>query len=282
MRRGWSQAARRESSELEAYREWLTAAGLSPRTIRVYRHQLTRAMEWAESRRLDLRAMAPTQLAEMAMSFAPSTSTRRQLRTSLKYYYEMVGRRNPGLKAIRVPPKPHYRNRALSREDARALAKAAELWHPEGTAVMFALYMGLRVSEIAAAEWGRIDGPRYTVTGKRSETYTLPVHERLESQLRIVRRTDPFIFPGSRGRDHVTPTTVWGWIKKVATEAGIGDVQPHQLRHTAITEVNDRTGNIRLAQEFARHKDIATTRIYTRVTEEQLSDAVAKIDYFED
>jgi hypothetical protein len=43
------------------------------------------------------------------------------------------------------------------------------------------------------------------------------------------------------------------------TKAGIPNLSPDRLRHTAIATVNDATGDLRTAQEFARHADIETT-----------------------
>lgn len=42
-------------------------------------------------------------------------------------------------------------------------------------------------------------------------------------------------------------------------------VGPHTLRHTCLTELLHNTGNLRLVQEQAGHKDIRTTTIYTDV-----------------
>jgi integrase/recombinase XerC len=51
----------------------------------------------------------------------------------------------------------------------------------------------------------------------------------------------------------------------------------HCLRHTAITGVRRKTGDIRLAQRFARHASIATTVRYDHVSDEELAAAVKGI-----
>ena len=43
-------------------------------------------------------------------------------------------------------------------------------------------------------------------------------------------------------------------------------VGPHSLRHSCLTELLERTGDLRKVQEIARHTDIRTTTIYTEVT----------------
>lgn len=269
-----------EPSARANYREWLTATGLAGATIRNYELRLNQALEWCYERNLSLAHLQPTQLAEMSLTFAPSSSTREQLRAALSHYYDMIGRDRPPLRAIRSPKKPTHRNRALSPEDTKTLLETARFWFPEGLAVGFGLYLGLRVSEVANAQWSRFnhDMSWYEVLGKGDETYDLPVNDRFRSELEVAQRLarSDWVFPG-RFDGPVVPATVWKWVRAVSKEAGIGEIQSHVLRHTAITEVNDRTGNLRVAQEFARHKDPNTTKIYTRVTGQQLEDAVAKM-----
>jgi integrase/recombinase XerC len=48
----------------------------------------------------------------------------------------------------------------------------------------------------------------------------------------------------------------------------------HTLRHTAISAVRRKTGDIRLAQRFARHANIATTVRYDHVSDEEVAAAV--------
>lgn len=56
-------------------------------------------------------------------------------------------------------------------------------------------------------------------------------------------------------------------------------VTPHQLRHTALAVLNDETGGLRATMEFARHRDPATTLIYTRTTRSRLVDLAASLCY---
>ena len=77
----------------------------------------------------------------------------------------------------------------------------------------------------------------------------------------------------------MTGATIWNWIREVSETAGIGLIHPHQLRHTAIATINDTTGDLRTAQEFARHADVTTTQLYTRTTDARLKTAVASLDF---
>jgi integrase len=56
-------------------------------------------------------------------------------------------------------------------------------------------------------------------------------------------------------------------VRRLARKAGIpsaDQLSPHSLRHTAITETLDATGDLRKAQDLAHHADPRTTRLYDR------------------
>jgi site-specific recombinase XerD len=268
---------------LSRFRDHLVASGLADNTIRAYDLRLRQALEWCDGADVDLERATALQLRALGESFPKTHTRRRQLRSALRWYYQMIERHDSPLGAIQVPKKPHYRNRALSKDEARLLSKTARHWNPEGLVVTVALHMALRVHEIATMRWDRFDGTWYQVLGKGDETWPMPVHPRIIEQLRTHRRHDsPYLFPGSRGREHVTDTTVWKWVRKVSNEAGIGDIQPHVLRHTAITNANDHTPDIAAVARFARHVRLETTRLYVRTTDEQVEEVVLAINYEED
>ncbi|MEM5776079.1 MAG: tyrosine-type recombinase/integrase, partial [Anaerolineaceae bacterium] len=47
-------------------------------------------------------------------------------------------------------------------------------------------------------------------------------------------------------------------------------VTPHSFRHYFVTRVVKATNNIKVAQELARHENIATTEIYTHLIDQDL------------
>jgi integrase/recombinase XerD len=60
-----------------------------------------------------------------------------------------------------------------------------------------------------------------------------------------------------------------------AESAGIDhSVSPHCLRHSLATSVYRRTGDILLVKEVLRHKSIASTMVYARVSPERLRRAL--------
>jgi len=261
--------------------EHLIGSGLTPKTVELYLRQVAGAWAWCGEHGIELATASAVDLATWSKTVAPSTSSRRQARSALRYYYAWIGRAFPPLKAIRVPPKPRYLCRALSDAEAKAMVKTALGWYPQGLAVLAGLYMALRATEIAAMRWDRFDPQLswYTVTGKGDRTDTIPVHPQFANELKRRKTAYVYIFPGGPGRAHVTPTTVWGWVKEVARVAGLPPIQTHQLRHTALATANDRLGDLRAVADFARHRRVETTMIYTRTLSRRLCEVVEALDY---
>ncbi|HEX7099644.1 MAG TPA: site-specific integrase [Acidimicrobiia bacterium] len=256
---------------LVLYEEYLTGLGLAPATVRMYRFRLGQAIEAARELGVDLDSPTAVGLSKLRSAFPESNTTLRQVRCALGHWFDMQGKAAP-LKALRVPKKPRYHWRGLETDEARRLAREATRWHPEGLAVLVALYMGLRREEIATMRWDRFspDLSTYQVYGKGGYQDTIPVADDLKPLLEAHHSAYVWLFPGA-GRRHVNPATISEWVKRVAKAADIDPrtIAPHRLRHTAIGFVCDTEG-IRVAQRFARHVRIDTTQIYTRATEQQV------------
>lgn len=262
----------------DGFRDYLVGLGLALKTITAYLGQLDRTLVAANRRGIDLVSATATEITLLAGEIPNTTSSRRQLRTVLKHFWEYHERPNPPLKAIRVPRSPRGRFRGLEPDEATLLAKTALDWYPRGTAVLCGLYLALRREEIAALRWDRFDRDMewYTVHGKGNVIAELPVHPILVGQLKPTAYK--WAFPGRSG-GHVTPATIWNWVREVADRAGVGKLHPHQLRHTAIATINDATGDLRTAQAFARHARPETTAIYTRTTAARLQAACESLDF---
>lgn len=75
----------------------------------------------------------------------------------------------------------------------------------------------------------------------------------------------------------MTPTTGRNIVKeRVAQFLGqelVGKITPHSFRHYFVTSVLQTTGNLRIAQELARHKNIQVTQRYTHLSNEELDKA---------
>jgi len=71
----------------------------------------------------------------------------------------------------------------------------------------------------------------------------------------------------------LTPRAIQLMIKRIAMLAGVSKkVTPHTLRHTYATDLLNHGADLRSVQELLGHKNVATTQIYTHVTNKRLRD----------
>jgi integrase len=270
------------------FEEYVRSRGYAPRTIYEYCKWVRRLLRWCELRELDIEELQPRQMAEWAATLPTSWASRKQAHTAIKHLAAWRGLPDGYYLAIRKPRKPQSRCKALPEHDARQLhATAVMVGGRHGTAVLLMLYTAARVGEVAGMRWdGWAEGRLRWWRPKLGDWHEVPVHPTLARQLEVYREQtgEPshYLFPGGPGRPHVATQTVWEWLSYVARVAGIGHVTPHQLRATALTIINETTGDLRAAQEVAGHRDPEVTATYTRVTDRMLAGAIGALDAYAD
>lgn len=77
------------------------------------------------------------------------------------------------------------------------------------------------------------------------------------------------LFIGARG-GRIDQRIVRDVVHRKADEAGIPDIAPHALRHSAATHLLDGGADLREVQEMLGHSSLKTTQRYTHVSIEQL------------
>lgn len=149
---------------------------------------------------------------------------------------------------------------------------------------------GLRVAELAAlnCEQIRINDKtkelEIAVVGKGGKVRTVYFSERTIKFLRLYLHkrhdADEALFinykPGIEKTNlprRLTTKSVEEIVKKYVKITGLPIMAtPHTLRHSFATDLLAEGADIRLVQEFLGHRNIATTQIYTHVTNKQLRD----------
>ena len=59
-------------------------------------------------------------------------------------------------------------------------------------------------------------------------------------------------------------------VEESLGKEAVGTITPHSFRHYFVTNVLKKSGNMKLAQEFARHSSVTVTQRYTHLTDEDL------------
>lgn len=85
-----------------------------------------------------------------------------------------------------------------------------------------------------------------------------------------VQDTGEAVFLGERG-GRINQRQVRDIVHKLAHQAGVPDISPHALRHSAATHLLDGGADLREVQEMLGHSSLATTQRYTHVSMEQLT-----------
>jgi integrase/recombinase XerC len=79
----------------------------------------------------------------------------------------------------------------------------------------------------------------------------------------------------------MTPTTgrriVQERVAQLLGRETVGKITPHSFRHYFVTSVLRGTGNLRYAQELARHKNIEVTQRYTHLSNDELDKAYYEV-----
>lgn len=140
---------------------------------------------------------------------------------------------------------------------------------------------GVRVGELVAANVGDVDRSSrlLRVMGKgakeRVVPFGLPAARALDAWLEgararlVTRHSGGALLLGSRG-GRVDQRQVRAVVHRAARAAGVEDVAPHALRHTAATHLLQGGSDLRSVQEILGHATLTTTQRYTHVTPERL------------
>lgn len=172
------------------------------------------------------------------------------------------------------------KNAGKSKDDAlNAHAKALR-----DCAMIELLYAtGMRVGELVGLDMDSFDWSNRTVRvlGKGNKTrvipFGMPAQQAVEHWLHEGRpvfangHSGNAVFIGVRGR-RIDQRVVRQVVHEQAEQAGVPDISPHALRHSAATHMLDGGADLREVQEMLGHSSLQTTQRYTHVSIEQLKD----------
>ena len=241
----------------------------------------------------DLRSLRSWLALQQTLGQARSTLQRRAASVRVFFAWAQETGRisdNPAA-GLRSPRTVRALPTTLAQADAIAMLSAAAdaVSDPIGlrdAAMLELLYAtGVRVSELCGLDVDDCDTERRVlrVFGKGRKERSVPVGapalRALTAWLRqgrpsvVTSASGPAVFLGERGRRvdaRVVRRVVHRALHRVA---GAPDLGPHGLRHAMATHLLEGGADLRSVQEILGHASLATTQIYTHVTDERLRSA---------
>lgn len=273
-------------------------------TARVYRCWLNKYVlpQWGDKPITDIRPH-PTELWLCQLNLSPKSKAhvRYMLRTLIDfamYLGVMEISRNP-MELVRVKgaTKRVRKPRSLTVQEFQKLI--GRLKEPFRTMALVCVCLGLRVSECLGLKWkdvdwlnGQLSIERSIVEQKTDDVKTetsrksLSVDQELLQVLSLWKQATQFpadkdwVFasPLKLGRLPYSYTGYWRELNRAGSDAGIGHIGTHSLRHTFRSWLDAVGTPIAVQQRLMRHADIRTTmNVYGDVVTDEMGLAHSKV-----
>ncbi len=272
--------------------------GLSPNTLDAYRHDLQNFKRFSDTRTTNVfhvdHCKAYLAFLLNTQKLSPSTARRRVscLRSFCEYAEKTCDIINPFQSWAPSIKRSKRLPRALSLAEMLKLSGANSSVSSIHRETIFYLLIlaatGLRVSEFCGANLQdvAVDGNFIRVKGKGSRerivyignTYLkAQIVEHRKQRLKCHSLSGP-MFVNQLGT-RLQPQIFRRRIHALRMVQGIDRrITPHMLRHTAATLMLENGADIRFVQRLLGHASIATTEIYTFVSDKALEKAVTDAD----
>lgn len=278
--------------------------GLAANTITAYRRDLVLWRMYCASRRIPLDAIQTKELTDFldrvrSGAFPASTplasSSVARLLVSVRSLYRFMSREgythaDPTSK-IGSPARARSIPKAIKLEEVEKLVELPSRDDSLGRrdrAILEMLYgTGVRISELVGLDVDDVDleqGALLVRTGKGSKSRRVPVGRAARTAVgAYLTQTRPVLVARSEGSSaqgalflnarggRLSRQGCWKIVKGYARGAGLGQlVSPHTLRHSFATHMLDAGADIRVVQELLGHASLATTQVYTLVSDRRL------------
>jgi len=281
------------SEAIEALCIATRADGRSPRTVASYREKLGHLVAYLEDAPVetvtvaDLRRYVASLMDQgmlyadhpcheaKAGSLSPFTIAGRVRAFKRLFNWlesENLIEHNPA-RRIKTPQPKRKEPKAISMADLLALlgttdgGAVADL--RDRAVILFLADTGARVGGLCGLKVGDLDLARgmAMVTEKgdkdRFVMFNQPTAEALAAWLEVRPDVGPWLFVSLRGRDRMTPNSVYQMLAQRATVAGVsGPVNPHSFRHAFAREYLLSDGDLASLADLLGHSDVSVTKAF--------------------
>jgi site-specific recombinase XerD len=301
------------AAALQRFLGHLSSRNLSPGTVREYRRHVTqflafldaRGVAWASPDRATVRAYLGT-LADRSLSASTVGGRLAAIRSLYRHAARQHWIESDPLTGVRSPKRPGRLPRVLSVADAARLVEAptatpspsgrgrrldpasADATARRDAALLELLYAtGMRISELASLTVDRVDlaRGRLRVIGKGEKERELLYGEHAAGALRAylasgrgtlaarAKSPSPALFLNHAG-GALTARGARLVVERWVTASGApASTSPHTLRHSFATHLLEGGADLRTVQELLGHASLATTQIYTHLSDASLRTA---------
>lgn len=291
------------SAGAEEYLSWLAVEkGRSRNTLLAYRRDLATFEQWAAAEGVDPARLGPEAVErhlDDLRSRGRNPASLARATTALRGLYRFwVGEGTVAVDPtvdVRSPKLPRRLPKALEEDQVIGLLDSVDGTGPvdlRDRALLEVLYgTGARISEVVGLSLLDLTGDDglLRVFGKGAKERLVPIgaparmaldrwlgplgRPRMEPA-RFARRSDAeAVFLNVRGA-RLSRQGAWAAVRGRAERVGLADVvSPHVLRHSCASHMLAHGADIRVVQEVLGHVSIATTQIYTRLSQDHLRSA---------
>lgn len=282
--------------------------GNSLKTVNNYDHYLTRFFEFAKI--TDPKQITDDKIREfrLFLNRQPGVKIRGQQATTLKkntQNYHLIALRSflkymMKREVTSLPPDrielAKIKERSLDLISTDELTRLMEA--PDKTTIkglrdkaILELFFstGLRLSELCSLDRDLdLSKDEFSIRGKGEKVRVVFLSDSAKDAIRdyLKNRKDleeplfiQYSHNGSKNNksNRLTPRSIERIVKHYAIKAGISKkVTPHVIRHSFATDLLSNGADIRSVQMMLGHANIATTQIYTHITDKQLRDVHKK------
>jgi len=290
---------------LNDFLDWLDIErGLSSKSQENYSRFLKKFIVWLENNHLS--PLKPHQLdSEHIWQYRVFLSRQQSLKKSTQNYY-LIALRSflnyfanrdilslPAEKVKLAKDKKDKKVHFLNLEQVNKLLSMPDINKKSGLrdrAILETFFStGLRIAELVSLNRDQIEIKDSTqdleigIVGKGEHNRTIYFSSRAIEWLkkylktRVNDKDKKALFinfrTGRSSNRRLTARSIEKIIKRYALMAGLPfNTTPHTLRHSFATDLLSKGVDLRLIQEFLGHRNIATTQIYTHVTNKRLRD----------
>ena len=288
------------SNDAEEYLSWLAVEkGRSRNTLTAYRRDIATYEAWASAEGIPVLSAGPGDLERYLAALRAdgrNPASLARATTALRGLYRFwVGEGTipaDPTADVRSPKLPRRLPKALDEQRVLRLLDSVDGTEPvdlRDRALLEVLYgTGARISEVVGLSLLDLTGDdgMLRVFGKGAKERLVPVgrpaREALDRWLgpagrprmtprQFARRGDAeAVFLNVRGA-RLSRQGAWAAIQARAERIGLGDVvSPHVLRHSCASHMLAHGADIRVVQEVLGHVSIATTQLYTHLSQDHL------------